>query len=86
MSLETLRHMVAAGAGYTLLPSIAVGKKPPLSKLIRYISLAGDRRYVRRIVMAWRRSYSRADDLALFADLIRSVAPESRQRSTTGKL
>lgn len=27
MTLETLRHMVAAGAGYTLLPSLAVGLK-----------------------------------------------------------
>jgi len=83
MSLETLRHMVAAGAGYTLLPSIAVGKKPPLSKLIRYISLAGDRSYVRKIVMAWRRSYSRADDLALLAELIRAVAPDSPKQDNS---
>lgn len=75
MTLETLRHMVASGAGYTLLPSLAVGRKPPLTNLIRYMPLAGKRRYGRNIVIAWRRSYSRDSDIRILADLIRKCLP-----------
>lgn len=74
-SLETLRHMVAAGAGYTLLPSLAVGKNPPLRKLIRYVKLGGQRQYGRSIVMAWRRSFSRDEDMKLLAELIDECLP-----------
>lgn len=75
MTLETLRHMVATGAGYTLLPSLAVGSKPPLPKLIRYTKLGGKRQYGRTIVIAWRHSFSREADLELFAKLIREALP-----------
>lgn len=75
MTLETLRHMVATGAGYTLLPSLAVGNKPPLSQLIRYRKLGGKRQYGRKIVMAWRQSLNRETDIALFADLVRDSLP-----------
>jgi len=72
MTLETLRHMVATGAGYTLLPSLAVGSKPPLTKLIRYIELGGKQQYGRKIVIAWRHSFSRDDSIRLLAELIRT--------------
>lgn len=75
MTLETLRHMVATGAGYTLLPSLAVGTKPPLTDLIRYIKLSGKRQYGRKIVIAWRRSFSRDTDIGLLAELIRQSLP-----------
>jgi len=77
MSLETLRHMVAAGAGYTLLPSLSVGKNPMLAKLIRYQKLAGTRQYGRKIVLAHRKSFGRQSDIALFAQLIRENLPDS---------
>lgn len=76
MTLETLRHMVASGAGYTLLPSLAVGAKPPMTGLIRYTKLGGKRSYGRRIVIAWRHSFSRDTDVELFAKLIRESLPE----------
>jgi len=72
MTLETLRHMVATGSGYTLLPSLAVGAKPPLTKLIRYIELGGKHHYGRKIVIVWRHSFSRDDDIQLLAELIRA--------------
>ncbi len=74
-SLETLRHMVAAGAGYTLLPYLAVGKKPPLTDLIRYRNLGGKHQYGRTIVLAWRQSFNRDKDISLFAELIRDCLP-----------
>lgn len=75
MTLETLRHMVATGAGYTLLPSLAVGKSPPLTDLVRYVSLDGARQYGRTIVVSYRKSFGRKDDLELFAELIRRSLP-----------
>jgi LysR family hydrogen peroxide-inducible transcriptional activator len=75
MTLETLRHMVAAGAGYTLLPSLAVGTKPALRKLIRYVELGGKRRYGRNIVAVYRKSFGRQDDVRLLAKLIRDALP-----------
>ena len=81
MTLETLRHMVATGAGYTLLPSLAVGTKPPLTNLIRYIKLGGKRQYGRRIVIAWRRSFSGDADIRLLAELIRQSLPANLKSS-----
>jgi len=75
MTLETLRHMVATGAGYTLLPSLAVGSKPPLADLIRYRSLGGKRQYGRQIVLAWRHSFGRSEDVERFFDLVRQSVP-----------
>lgn len=76
-SLETLRHMVATGSGYTLLPSLAVGPKPPLTKLIRYRKLGGKRQYGRTIVQAWRKSFGRESDLVHLAQVVRNAIPDS---------
>lgn len=48
-SIETLRHLVASGAGYTLLPKMAV-ENEPLAKLISYRSF--DNRGVGRNIVA----------------------------------
>lgn len=75
MTLETLRHMVASGAGYTLMPALAVGTRPPLSKLIRYMPISGKRQYGRQIVMVWRQTFARETDINCFAELIRKCLP-----------
>jgi LysR family hydrogen peroxide-inducible transcriptional activator len=74
-SLETLRHMVASGAGYTLLPALAIGRKPSLSKLIRYRTLAGEHQYGRTIVLAWRKSFGRENDIEHLVNVIRTSLP-----------
>ncbi|MEH6592299.1 MAG: hydrogen peroxide-inducible genes activator [Halioglobus sp.] len=78
MSLETLRHMVAAGSGYTLLPVLAVGEHPPLNDLVSYVPLDEEQRYGRVITMAYRKSYSRVDELKLLADVIRQSLPSGQ--------
>ena len=77
LTLETLRHMVATGAGYTLLPSLAVGRKPKLSKLILYRILDGDDQYGRTIVLCWRKSYGRETDIEHLITVIKKSLPKS---------
>lgn len=74
-SLETLRQMVAADVGVTLLPMLAV--KPPVARSdsIRLLGFDGDRPS-RRIAMAWRRSSAMAGFLARLADELRALPPE----------
>jgi LysR family hydrogen peroxide-inducible transcriptional activator len=72
-SLETLRQMVAAGVGVTLLPQLAV--QPPVAQsdevdLIRFDAPAPSR----QIAMFWRRTSAYADFLPQVADVIREVA------------
>jgi len=57
-SLETIRHMVAAGIGITVLPITAVPLNPGPESLLRYIPLAPPGS-TRRVVLAWRRSFPR---------------------------
>ena len=54
-SLETLRQMVAAGSGITLIPEIAIGSK---DKLISYIKFSGDQPS-RTIGIVWRKTSPR---------------------------
>jgi len=57
-SLETIRHMVAAGIGITVLPASALGTQDPKSDLLTYIPFnkpVPDR----RVVLVWRKSFPR---------------------------
>ncbi|WP_267355375.1 MULTISPECIES: LysR substrate-binding domain-containing protein [unclassified Methylobacterium] len=73
-SLETLRSMVAAGAGYTLLPALAVPAGPDPSGLIvtRAFDLDGPGR---TIALVWRTSDPRAPGLSSLAAFFRAHAP-----------
>jgi len=55
-SLETLRQMVAADVGITLLPTLSVKPPVPRSENIRLLDFQGDDRPSRRIAMPRRRS------------------------------
>ena len=73
-SLETLRQMVAAGVGVTLLPTLAV--KPPVSNSaeIRLVPF-GDPPPSRRVAMAWRRSSAMSGFLLQLAQAFRDLPP-----------
>lgn len=68
-SLETLRHMVMAGSGITLIPRIAIPTAPETS--IAYIPFANDPPS-RTIGLVWRKSSHRVQLLEELAKLIKS--------------
>jgi len=82
-SLETLRHLVASGAGYTLMPILAVNRDRRLQGLIHYRPLEG-RDIGRDIVLVCRERYPRKSDIALLADFIREHAPRAVRREAAG--
>ncbi|MBS0486984.1 MAG: DNA-binding transcriptional regulator OxyR [Proteobacteria bacterium] len=71
-SLETLRQMVAANVGITLLPTLSV--QPPVAQPdnVRLVPFRG-RAPSRRIAMVWRKSSALAAFLKIFADEFRQL-------------
>jgi len=85
-SLETLRQMVAANAGITLLPALAVQPPVPPQEAIHLIHFAGAVPS-RQIAMVWRRSSAMHPFLARLAQLLQEAVaellPEPRRTSAT---
>ncbi|MBP6749530.1 MAG: DNA-binding transcriptional regulator OxyR [Xanthomonadaceae bacterium] len=75
-SLETLRQMVAANVGITLLPMLAV--KPPVapSRDIRLVPFR-DPPPTRRIAMVWRRSSAMSEFLSKLATVFRELPQDA---------
>lgn len=71
-SLETLRQMVAAGVGVTLLPRLSVSPPVPESPLVRILAIAAPTPK-RRIAMFWRRTSAYRNFLPQVADVIRKT-------------
>ncbi len=79
-SLETIKHMVAAGMGVTLVPRLSVPKTAlaPRGKarsagqedsFIRYLPFSGEPP-MRRVVLVWRRSFPRYEAIAALRNAI----------------
>jgi LysR family hydrogen peroxide-inducible transcriptional activator len=66
-SLETIKHMVAAGMGVTVVPSLSVPREP--HPHLRYIPFE-DPVPTRRVVLAWRRSFTRYEAIAALRNAI----------------
>ena len=58
-SLETIRHMVASGVGITVLPMLAAPNNSAQSDHLHYLPFSGIPPS-RRIVLAWRKSFTRS--------------------------
>jgi LysR family hydrogen peroxide-inducible transcriptional activator len=81
-SLETIKHMVAAGMGVTLVPRLSVPKeamafKPKKSKkvqeqFVRYLPIVDgtDAPPTRRVVLAWRKSFTRYEAIAALRNAV----------------
>jgi len=68
-SLETLRHLVASGVGYTLIPELAVPKENNLKGLVIYIPFETE--VGREIILVTRKSFSRERDIKALMELFR---------------
>lgn len=77
-SLETIKHMVAAGMGVTLVPRLSVPKEALAPKprrkrdddaFVKYLPFAGDPP-MRRVVLVWRRSFTRYEAIAALRNAI----------------
>ncbi|VIO76409.1 Hydrogen peroxide-inducible genes activator [Bradyrhizobium ivorense] len=68
-SLETLKYMVAAGEGCTLVPALAVSERDA----VVYSRLRGTN-YSRKVGLAWRRSDPRGSEFSTLAERLRQIA------------
>jgi LysR family hydrogen peroxide-inducible transcriptional activator len=82
-SIETLRHMVAAGMGCTLLPALALGDGEVRSRAVVAVPFVAPAP-ARHMALAWRRTHPRAGDFEALAGLIRKNLPASVATARTG--
>jgi LysR family hydrogen peroxide-inducible transcriptional activator len=73
-SLETLWHMIAAGEGYSLLPSLAVTARPEIATLVQCRPMM-EPNAGRDIALVWRASDPREAQFRKLAELLRRHAP-----------
>ncbi len=66
-SLETIKHMVASGMGITVVPQLSVPKEPQTH--LSYVKFS-DPVPTRRVVLAWRRTYTRYEAIAALRNAI----------------
>jgi LysR family hydrogen peroxide-inducible transcriptional activator len=76
-SLETIKYMVAAGMGVTVVPQLSVPAEP--ERHVTYIRFA-DPVPTRRIVLAWRRSFTRYEAIAAVRNAIYACPLNGVQR------
>jgi len=80
-SLETIKHMVAAGMGVTLVPRLSVPKealdpkkrKKDEDAYVKYLPIVdrqGSEPPTRRVVLAWRRSFTRYEAIAALRNAV----------------
>jgi LysR family hydrogen peroxide-inducible transcriptional activator len=92
-SLETIQHMVAAGMGVTLVPRLAVpasalaaqAQPGGAAPLVRYLPIhddSGGEPPTRRVVLAWRRSFTRYEAIAALRNAIYACALPGVRRIT----
>lgn len=80
-SLETLRQMVSADVGITLLPELAtLNQSAPLSGV--HMLTFSDSEPSRRIAMCWRKSSAREPLFLKLAELFRACAQDALHRPT----
>lgn len=74
-SLETVRHMVASGAGISVVPVSAAKSWPQNEPLLQFRRFT-DPQPFRRIVIAWRASFPRPQAIDVLRSAIQNTPPE----------
>jgi LysR family transcriptional regulator, hydrogen peroxide-inducible genes activator len=67
-SLETIKYMVASGMGVTVVPRLSVPKEP--QQHVVYLPFDEHHVPTRRVVLAWRRSFTRYEAIAALRNAI----------------
>lgn len=82
-SIETLRHMVGAGMGLTLLPALALreDEETRSNVVVRAFEAPAPGR---KMVLAWRKTHPRAKDHLRLAEFIRANAPKVVRAEASG--
>lgn len=88
-SLETIRHMVAAGVGVTVLPESALSAPGTKNNMLTYVPFSTPVPY-RRVVLIWRKSFPRTTAIDALIRAIRDsdlpgveFLPDDRKASAT---
>lgn len=76
--LETLRHLVAGGLGYTLIPYLAAKVDPKLKKLICYRAFEG-KPIGREIALVARKRFARMRDIEILAKYLKEIRPQGTE-------
>ncbi len=85
-SLETIKHMVASGMGVTLVPRLSVPTASwAASPYVRYLPFESDAP-TRRVVLTWRRSYTRGEAIAALRAALDSCELSGVRRLPSGAL
>ena len=92
-SLETIKHMVAAGMGVTLVPRLSVPSEALVTPVkgrrravvethVRYLPVADEdgRPPMRRVLLAWRRSFTRYEAIAALRNAVYACELEGVKR------
>jgi LysR family hydrogen peroxide-inducible transcriptional activator len=82
-SLETIRCMVASGVGITVLPFTAAGVDRFSEHLVCVRPFAGQVPQ-RRVALAWRKSFPRADTVSALAEAVHAASLEGVSYLATG--
>jgi LysR family hydrogen peroxide-inducible transcriptional activator len=80
-SLETIKHMVASGMGVTVVPALSV-PKPGMTDATPYLRFVPFSEPVptRRVVLAWRRSFTRYEAIAALRNAIYACSLDGMTR------
>ena len=76
-SLETIKYMVASGMGITVVPQLSVPEEP--QSHIAYVKFAPPVP-TRRVVLAWRRSFTRYEAIAALRNAVYACALDGVKR------
>lgn len=82
-SLETIKHMVASGMGVTVVPQLSIPEagQAPANPHLRYIPFS-DPVPTRRVVLVWRRTFTRYEAIAALRNAIYACALPGVKRLT----
>ena len=76
-SLETIKHMVASGMGVTVVPQLGMPREP--QSHVAYLRFAPPVP-TRRVVLAWRRSFTRYEAIAALRNAVYACALDGVKR------